>query len=269
MTSLLDKLRYKAAAFRETMKFDNRWQLLVEELTSGRTLRVYRLGPIEAVVDHATGDHLGGIRGALVSDEYRDLLKCIAIGDVRRVLDLGAHIGAFPLLLKLLGAPLENVVCVEPNPASLPKLRFNLERNRIPARVVNAAVSDAAGEATLHAGTTSTGFSLNADVPNRAEGSFQVATTTVEALVSEFFPDGVIDLCKMDIEGSEFEVMRGVRPEVLQKCRHVICEVHPSAARSLNEFDGLMSKAGFAAAPSPGGSFGQTLLYGKRVASHA
>ena len=45
---LFEKLRNKAAAIGETMKFDNRWQLLVEELTSGRTLRVYRLGAIEA-----------------------------------------------------------------------------------------------------------------------------------------------------------------------------------------------------------------------------
>jgi FkbM family methyltransferase len=255
------KLRHKAAAIVETMKFDNRWQLLVEEFTSGRTLRVYRLGSIEAVADHATGDHLGGIRGALAGDEYRCLLKGVDLAKVRNVLDLGAHVGAFPLLLKLLGAPLENVICVEPNPRSLPKLKFNLEHNRIPAKIVNAAVSDRIGEATLHAGTTSTGFSLLADHPNRVGDSFTVATTTLHALIAEHFPAGPVDLCKMDIEGAEFEVMESVPPEVMQKCRHVICEIHPTPERSMKVFADLMHRAGFTPAPDQPAGFSHTSLF--------
>ena len=255
------KLRHKAAAIGETMKFDNRWQLLVEEFTSGRTLRVYRLGAIEAVADHATGDHLGGIRGALASDEYRSLLKNVDITTVRNVLDLGAHVGAFPLLLKLLGAPLENVICVEPNPRSLSKLKFNLEHNRIPAKVVNAAVSDQIGEATLHAGTTSTGFSLLADHPNRVPDSFTVATTTVQALIAEYFPAGTVDLCKMDIEGAEFEVMESTPPGVLQKCRQVICEIHPAPERTPEGFGDLLRRAGFIPAPGQPADASPTSLF--------
>lgn len=259
--SFLGKLRSKAAAIGETMKFDNRWQLLVEELTSRRSLRVYRLGSIEAVADHATGDHLGGIRGALASDEYRSLLKGIDLATVRNVLDLGAHIGAFPLLLKLLGAPLGNVICVEPNPRSLAKLRFNLEHNRIPAKVVNAAVSDRIGEATLHAGTTSTGFSLLADHPNRVQDSFTVATTTLQALIADHFPTGAVDLCKMDIEGAEFGIMEKAPTGVLQKCRRVICEVHPTPERTLQAFGELMRRAGFAPAPEQPAGFSHTTLF--------
>lgn len=259
--NFLGKLRHKLAAIGETMKFDNRWQLLVEEFTSGRTLRVYRLGVIEAVADHATGDHLGGIRGALASDEYRSLLKGVELATVRNVLDLGAHVGAFPLLLKLLGAPLENVICVEPNPRSLSKLKFNLEHNRIPSKIVNAAVSGAIGEATLHAGTTSTGFSLLADHPNRVRDSFTVATTTLQALIAEHFPAGTVDLCKMDIEGAEFEVMEGIQQGVLQKCRHVICEIHPTTERTTKGFGDLMQRAGFAPAPDQPAGFSHTSLF--------
>ena len=258
---LFEKLRNKAAAIGETMKFDNRWQLLVEELTSGRTLRVYRLGAIEAVADHATGDHLGGIRGALASDEYRGLLKGVDLSKVRNVLDLGAHVGAFPLLLKHLGAPLEKVICVEPNPRSLSKLRFNLEHNRIPAQVVNAAVSDTIGEATLHAGTTSTGFSLLADHPNRVQDSFTVATTTIDALIAEHFPSGTVDICKMDIEGAEFGVVQNVAPSVLRKCTGVICEVHPTPQRSLKDFRDMMQRAGFTPAPDQPADFAHTSLF--------
>ena len=259
--SFFEKLRHKIAAIGETMKFNNRWQLLVEEFTSGRTLRMYRLGAIEAVADHATGDHLGGIRGALASDEYRGLLKGVDLTKVRTVLDLGAHIGAFPLLLRLLGAPLEKVVCVEPNPRSLPKLKFNLEHNRIPAQGVNAAVSDTVGEATLHAGTTSTGFSLLADHPNRVQDSFKVATTTLQALIGEHFPSGAVDLCKMDIEGAEFGVIQNIPPGVLRKCTHVICEIHPAPERSAKDFEDMMQRAGFTPAPDQPDGFSHTSLF--------
>jgi FkbM family methyltransferase len=264
--SFLQTLRNKTAAIGETMKFDNRWQLLVEELTSGRTLRVYRMGSIEAVADHATGDHLGGIRGALASDEYRSLLKNVDLSAVRNVLDLGAHVGAFPLLLKLLGAPLENVICVEPNPRSLSKLKFNLEHNRIPAKVVNAAASDRNGQATLHAGTTSTGFSLLADHPNRMHDSFTVATTTLQTLIAEHFPAGRVDLCKMDIEGAEFDVMETVPTGVLQQCGCVISEVHPTPERTLKDFAALLDRAGFDLAPDPSHSFSHTSLFMKKPA---
>lgn len=243
------------------MKFDNRWQLLVGEFTSGRNLRVYRMGAIEAVADHATGDHLGGIRGALASDEYRCLLKNVEITTVRNVLDLGAHVGAFPLLLKILGAPLEKVICIEPNPQSLSKLKFNLEHNRIPATVVNAAVSDTIGEAKLHAGLTSTGFSLLPTHPNLVRDSFTVATTTLQALIAEHFLASTVDICKMDIEGAEFGVMQNVPPEVMQKCRHVICEVHPTPDRTMKVFGDLMHRAGFVAAPDRPAGFSHTDLF--------
>jgi FkbM family methyltransferase len=264
--NLLEKLRHKAAAVGETMRFDNRWQLLVEEFTSGRTLRVYRLGCIEAVADHATGDHLGGIRGALASDEYRCLLKTVDLPMVRNVLDLGAHVGAFPLLLKLLGAPLQNVVCVEPNPRSLSKLKFNLDHNRIPARVVSAALSDRVGQATLHASATSTGFSLLADHPNRLNDSFNVATTTLEALVAEYFPSGPLDLCKMDIEGAEFDALNALSPAVLQKCRQVICEVHPTPEKTIKVFKDLMLRAGFVPVPNQTSDFSHTVLFVNQTA---
>ena len=188
-------------------------------------------------------------------------MKGVDLSKVRNVLDLGAHVGAFPLLLKHLGAPLEKVICVEPNPRSLSKLKFNLEHNRIPAQVVNAAVSDTIGEATLHAGTTSTGFSLLADHPNRVQDSFTVATTTIDALIAEHFPSGTVDICKMDIEGAEFGVVQNVAPSVLRKCTGVICEVHPTPQRSLKDFRDMMQRAGFTPAPDQPADFAHTSLF--------
>ena len=129
----------------ETWKFDNRWQLLVDELLAGRTLKVYRLNGIDAVADHRTGDHLGGIRGVLASDEYRRLLKEIPLDTVRTIIDLGAHVGGFVLLLKSLRAPLQRVLCVEPNSVSRVKLQFNLQHNGIAADIFAGAVSDRCG----------------------------------------------------------------------------------------------------------------------------
>jgi hypothetical protein len=61
----------KLHAMIETLKFDNRWQLLVEELFKGKSSRVYCLHGVEAIADHRTGDDVGGIHGVLASNEYQ------------------------------------------------------------------------------------------------------------------------------------------------------------------------------------------------------
>ena len=46
-----------------------------------------------------------------------------------RVLDLGSHIGAFPLMLKDCGYAIGELVGVELNPVTYSRMRFNIERN--------------------------------------------------------------------------------------------------------------------------------------------
>jgi len=232
-------------AFAETWKFDNRWQLFVEELVGGRTLRVYRLRGVEVVADHRTGDHLGGVRGVLANHEYRALLDQIPVRTIRTVVDVGAHVGGFVLLLRMLGAPLARVLCVEPNPMSRMKLDFNLQHNGISADVLAAAVSDDCGKAVLHYGLYSTGSSLLADQPNRGLGTIEVVTTTLDVIFERYFANTDIDICKMDVEGAEFQILLGDHANMLTKCKYLLCEIHKVASHSRQDLIHAMKMRGF------------------------
>ena len=70
----------KLAGFRQIMRFDNRWQLLLDRLVFARTrLNVYRRGEIEFIIDHSAGD-APGIREVFVSGMYRDLIRSLRLG---------------------------------------------------------------------------------------------------------------------------------------------------------------------------------------------
>jgi len=247
--SFSTNLRHKIAAFQETWGFDNRWELYFQEIQGKKGIRVYRMGSVEAIADHATGDHLGGIRGALASMEYRSLLRLVDIETVRNVLDLGAHIGSFPMLLKILNAPLQKVVCVEPNPDSQEKLRFNLAHNRLPAVVVAGAVSNDLKDALLFRNTTSTGFSLLPPQEFSQEAASKVCCYTLDNLISDHFSHTKIDLCKVDIEGAEFMIFDEMKQESLQNIHHLICEVHPKDENTVESLTATLKMLGFEKSP--------------------
>lgn len=245
----------------ETLRFDNRWQLLVDQLLSGRALRLYRLGGVDAIADHRTGDHLGGIRGVLGSNEYRCLLHNIPLKDVSTVVDLGAHVGGFILLLKTLGTSPRKILCVEPNPASRVKLRFNLDHNGIHADIFEGAVAGISGVRELHIGKCSTGFSLLPDHPDTENGVIEVETATLDALLDQHLPQTVIDICKMDVEGAEFEILQGEHARSIERCKFLICEIHASPRHKPSDLLDAISAKGFEIVPVTGSVHPETMLF--------
>ena len=118
--------------------------------------------------------------------------------------DVGANIGHKTEALLSLGA---HVIAFEPHPDCADELRYRHPR----AVVVQSAVGAAPGFATLHLDEHQTGSSLLADWHGVEVRTQSVLVTTLDDAIVEF---GSPVFCKIDVEGFELEVLRGLSQRI-------------------------------------------------------
>ena len=234
----------KIRGLREVWQFDNRLRLILgKTFFPGENLQVYQYRGMEILTDHSAGD-ANGAREVLTSPMYRRFLPLMKFDEAINVLDLGANNGGFPLLLQSAGVPLKKVLSLELNPKTFTRLRFNLERNLSCAVVaLNAALCGKAGllRVALSAGSVSDSIYAAEN-----EGNLQICEVegvTLDEIYSRFFADEIVDLCKIDVEGAEFDVFQNAEHRQLRHCRYLIMEIHErgdqSAAQILPVIEGL------------------------------
>lgn len=220
----------KIKGLKEVWQFDNRWHLLVWRLFFPREkINVYQYKGLEILIDHAAGD-ANGAREVLATDMYRQYLGQMNFRGPARVLDLGANNGGFPLLLSSENIALEKLAAVEFNPQTFNRMRFNVERNLACEQVLlNVAVG---GEnRVIDASFGSKGTADN--IYRAADGrpTVKIDCLTFDEIYRAAFAGETIDVCKMDVEGAEFEVFRGGNCENLRKCRYLLIEIHHEPGR--------------------------------------
>jgi FkbM family methyltransferase len=125
--------------------------------------------------------------------------------------DIGANIGVRTEAFLALGA---RVVAVEPNPALSRRLARRLRSPRL--TVLSAAVGAEPGRAELHVGIADVYSTLSSDwiarvrraaADERWAGSITVDVETLDGLIDRY---GSPDFVKIDVEGYEAEVLRGL-----------------------------------------------------------
>jgi FkbM family methyltransferase len=142
-------------------------------------------------------------------------------------IDVGAHVGAWTMLLASLVGPTGRVIACEPFAPSAARARAMVESvgfaDRV--RVIDAAVGDRVGKARLYG----TGDSmLRTLVEGDATDGGEVSIVTLDSL-------GIAraDVIKIDTEGFELAVLRGAS-ELLARCDPaLIIELHADQLRAL------------------------------------
>lgn len=126
------------------------------------------------------------------------------------VLDIGAHIGYYTLMASKAVGPAGRVYCFEPDANNLALLRRNVQSNGCGnVIVVPKAVSDRAGMVKLHLDPLNKGSHSVTQFEGSQEGSLEIETLALDGWLSE---QGVAPaLIKMDIEGSEWAALRGMK----------------------------------------------------------
>ncbi|MEE6169124.1 MULTISPECIES: FkbM family methyltransferase [unclassified Mycolicibacterium] len=150
---------------------------------------------------------------------YRQALPALKPGDL--IFDVGANDGFKTAIFLKLGA---RVVCVEPDRASVSVLRRRFSNK--PVTIVPKAASDDVRTVQFHVAQPGSALNTLSDKwvealqdsstsrfgPDvRFEQSYDVQTVTVEQLMADY---GRPSFLKIDVEGHELAVLRGLRQAV-------------------------------------------------------
>jgi FkbM family methyltransferase len=158
----------------------------------------------------------GAFKDNLILSEYER--ADVRLADRRGlVIDAGAHVGLFCLRVS---PHADRVIALEPDPANFNILTLNLKRNQVSnVESLELALSPSANGAVLEGGPESGGGRIIG-----AGGSgWRVKSVRLEDLISEYGP---VDLLKVDIEGSEFEVFDTASDAALREISAIVCELH-------------------------------------------
>jgi len=151
------------------------------------------------VNDNAT-ETLAIIYGLRRGIEVAQIIGNLKTGDT--FVDVGANSGLFALHAAKAVGPAGTVLAIEPNPAMLERLRFNIEANGFTnVEVAGVAIGDTSGKATLHIVSKQHGRSSMHPVP----GGNTLLTVPLEPLLSVLSSRRIDKICamKIDIEGFE------------------------------------------------------------------
>lgn len=173
-----------------------------------------------------------------VTDFYCSLLK-----EGMTVADVGASTGYYTLLASKIVGKSGLVLSFEPEPHRFRELVDNIlinECNNV--KPFKLAISDKEGEAEFELVDTS-GYGCVVRTRKAKKKRIRVKTTTLDSFKKD------IDLVKIDVEGAELEVLKGMRKILSRRNVKIICEIHPDGLSSLGystkDVENILKKYGY------------------------
>lgn len=181
-------------------------------------------------------------------NETAVIRRCVRPGD--RFVDVGANVGYFTLLAATLVGPAGRVVAVEPEEHNFRLLSRTVALNRLAnVTAVNVALGEADGEVVIRKSATNFGDHRVGGGDGRVGQPVRLAP--LDAVLRA---NGVaaIDFLKMDVQGYECHVVRGMQGVLAGDRRlAVLCEFWPHGMRAAggdpDEFLRAFAGGGFGA----------------------
>lgn len=221
----LRNIIYRIRAFRDWYKLIYPFNKL---FTKGTSLYLRGWGKVW-IRNPRLGDPFVFIN-VITLDEYEVANFSIPPGG--RVLDIGANIGAFGILIKK-HFPTAQIEAYEPHPSN-----FQLLQKNAPfAKNIEKAVAGKSGVVNFSIAETYTSTRVS------EEGNIRVEAISFKEVLQKY---ETLDLLKIDIEGGEFDIFDSLQPQDLNSVRSLVMEVH---GNNKEKIDGLLRKiemSGFA-----------------------
>lgn len=210
-------------------------------------------GPLRFVLDLADHVDRGIFLGVYDPEELALQRRLVEPGVT--CIDVGANSGLYACHMGHLSGPSGRVHAFEPEPRSWDRLARNVELNGLADRVVmhRKAVGDTDGTVTFfrHDAQHSGWGSLHRHPKH--EGELSVEAIRLDTWMKEIGPEE-IHLLKIDVEGSELEVLRGATESLgAGRFRYILTEYngfwYERLNRSPEAFFDLFESAGYEPAP--------------------
>lgn len=228
--------RLRAAAYRNVSR------PFLSRMSARLVVRVSGGGRMHVDTADVTGRTIAvtGVWEPHVTDAFSRLL---APGDV--CIDVGAHVGYYTLLASRLVGPRGHVYAIEPASTTYAELRRNLELNEVSnVTALNLAAGAADGRGILYDAPPGNAGQASMQQPVNISDDLPARSSEVEVMrvVSVVAPEhhSRVRVVKIDVEGFEFDVLRGLEPLLDAGARPVVLmELHPGlwGARDPTFFD--------------------------------
>jgi FkbM family methyltransferase len=168
----------------------------------------------------------------------RDAPRLLRAGE--RCVDVGAQKGFFAMLLARCVGPTGAVLAIEPDPAACALLRAHVARNGLDrVRIADCVAGDGRADAVTFYTSRQLGWSSrfpNAMQTGAVTGEIRLPARTVDDLIAERLADvsGPVSFVKIDVEGSELHVLRGMTATLRAHAPIVWMEVNHASLRAAN-----------------------------------
>jgi FkbM family methyltransferase len=166
-------------------------------------------------------------------DNFDFLKASVKPGDT--VLDVGAHIGLFAVIASQLTGNKGRVIAFEPAPATFSLLEQTVRINKASDAIttVQKAVGSGPGKTTFFISqhTADNSNSLVSYLGDRALNGIDIEITSIDTIVAEQ-QLRQISFMKIDVEGAEYDTLRGAEQTFKTIRPRAIVAIHPTPIKA-------------------------------------
>jgi FkbM family methyltransferase len=159
-----------------------------------------------------------------------------------RVVDIGAHVGAFACQLAQ-RVPQATLFCYEPSEATAAYLRRNVTQNGLSSRITVSELAVASTTGWAEFADNGAGSALNGLASaTGAAGTIKVQTISLAEVMAA--AGGPVEVVKIDCEGGEYDLVLGSPAELWAPVQRVVLEYHPSSQHGWADLRAWFEKCG-------------------------
>ncbi len=158
---------------------------------------------------------------------HEAIQKFLERGDI--FIDIGACKGDYTLLASSIVGEKGRVLSFEPEPTNRKWLLKSVNLNGYTnITIYETALSNSNGKAQFYLGKKSGWHSLIPDLSTHGKGVIPITVRTLDDVIEEFGINGSVNMIKVDVEGSEMQVLEGASRTLDQhSLRTVLVDMHP------------------------------------------